>query len=333
MSRVCALVGVALALGCAGGSDEASPRVAEAEGISITLAEVDAEARDRLFDEQTRGDANRIYQLRSEALEAMIGERVVAREAERRGLAPDELIAQESAAVTDAEIAAFFEEHRSRLREGTPLAAVQDSIRTHLEETRRGDAVRALVDAASVEVNLEPPRHAVAADGPALGPGEAPVTIVEFSDFECPYCRQAAPIVKELRKRYPEQIRVVYRHFPLESIHPRSRAAALASACAEDQGRFWEFHDKVFESPHALSDAELRSHAEALALELARYDECIRTNAHRARIDADIAAARGVGISGTPAFLVNGVLLTGAQPIEDFERVIRRELASVAKAP
>jgi protein-disulfide isomerase len=334
MSRFHALPVLALALGCAGGTEgDATPVIAEGEGIRITLAEVDEAARQRLFQDHTRDDANRLYELRSEVLDSLIEERVVAREAGDRGVEPDALIAQQVAAVTDAEIAAFFEENRARLREGTQLAAVQDSIRTHLESRKRDDAVRALVDAAGVAVHLEAPRFEVAADGPSLGPADAPITIVEFSDFECPFCRRAGPVVKELLRRYPEQVRIVYRHLPLESIHARARPAALASACAEDQGRFWEFHDAVFAGSDALADSDLRAHAEAVGLDLARYDACLEQGTHQARIDADIAAAREIGISGTPAFLVNGVLLTGAQPIEAFERAIARELTRVAQAP
>ena len=104
-------------------------------------------------------------------------------------------------------------------------------------------------------LQLEPPRLDVAAVGPSMGPETAPVTIVEFSDFECPFCRRAGPVVEELLRRYPQEIRVVYRHLPLEHIHPRARAAAEASACADGQGRFWGFHDRIFEAPDALEDA------------------------------------------------------------------------------
>jgi predicted DsbA family dithiol-disulfide isomerase len=333
MRRQRALAGLALVLGCTGGMNgDSTGAIAEAEGISITLAEVDAAAKERLFEDHTGGDATRLYELRSEVLDTLIEERVLARAADGLGLEPDALLEQRTTAVTDDEITAFFEEHRARLREGTQLAEVQDSIRSHLQDRKREDAVRALVDEAGVVVHLEAPRFEVAADGPSRGPANAPITIVEFSDFECPFCRRAGPVVTELLQKYPEQVRVVYRHLPLESIHSRARPAALASACAEDQGRFWEFHDAVFASD-ALADADLRAHAEATGLDLARYDTCLAQGTHEARIDADIAAAREVGISGTPAFLVNGVLLTGAQPIEAFERVIDRELARVAMAP
>ena len=333
MSRMRALTVFALALGCAGGTDgDSSPAIAEGDGISITLAEVDEAAKEQLFEERTQGDATRLYGLRSEALDALIEERVLERAASSRGLDPETLIDEEAVEVTDEQIAAFFEENRARLREGTDLAEVQDAIRGHLEERNREDAARALVEAAGVVVHLEPPRLDVAADGPSLGPEDAPITIVEFSDFQCPFCRRAGPTLKELLRRYPQEVRVVHRHLPLESIHPRARPVAAASACAEDQGRFWEFHDKVFASPGALADQDLRGHAEALGLEIARYDACLEQGLHEARIDADIAAARAVGITGTPAFLVNGVLLTGAQPVEAFERLIRRELDTIAAA-
>jgi protein-disulfide isomerase len=189
------------------------------------------------------------------------------------------------------------------------------------------------VEQAAVGIQLEPPRFEVAALGPSRGPSEATVTIVEFSDFQCPYCRRAGAILDELLERYPDDVRVVYRHMPLESIHPRARPAAVASLCAEQQGLFWEFHDAVFAGPNPLEDADLLQLATGIGADLEAFDACRASGSHEARVDADVAAARELGITGTPAFLVNGVMLRGAQPVAAFERIIEHELALARGAP
>ncbi|MGH0032229.1 MAG: DsbA family protein [Myxococcota bacterium] len=327
----CALL-CAVALGCAGWPDR-SPVVAEGSGFAITLAELDHETREMLVARRTRGQASRLYELRSEVLDAWIEERVLGDAAQRRGLDVDAMLDADAGPVTPEEVQAFFDAHAERLPPGTELEDVEEQIREHLFLEKRDAAAQAILAAADVRIHLEPPRFDVAAVGPALGPADAPITVIEFSDFQCPFCRRALPTLRELRKRHPQDVRVVYRHLPLETIHPRARAAAEASVCAEQQGRFWEFHDRLFEAQDALSDADLRAHAEALGLDLTAWDACLADPAPAARVDADVEAARAVGLSGTPAFLVNGVLLTGAKPIDDFERLIERERTAGAGAP
>jgi protein-disulfide isomerase len=197
-------------------------------------------------------------------------------------------------------------------------------------QQRVGQAVAAIYGRSQVEILLEPPRVAVAAVGPAKGPADAPVTIIEFSDFQCPYCKRALPTLSQLLEKYPEKIRVVYRHLPLEGIHPRARPAAAASVCAEDQGRFWDYHDLVFENNRALEDADLESYAGRAGLDVESFKQCIADGRHRERIDADIEAATQAGITGTPAFVVNGIVMRGAKPLDDFAVVIDAELARAA---
>ena len=174
---------------------------------------------------------------------------------------------------------------------------------------------------------IEPPRIDVAAEGPSLGPAGAPVTIIEFSDYQCPFCKRAEPTVREIAKRYPEQVRLVFRHFPLDNIHPEARSAAEAATCAEDQGKFWEFHELLFDE---LSEPrEGRSCASSpgqAKLDLAAFDACVAERRHRARVDADVAAGREAGVSGTPAFYVNGIPLSGARSVDEFVKLIEREL-------
>jgi protein-disulfide isomerase len=323
-----------LMFGCASwGGQNASPTIAEGDGLHVTLHELDERVKQSLFDERTRGQANRVYELRAKALDEMLGDLVMEAEAERRGLSRDALIEAEAAAVTDEDVTAFFEGNRQRMPADTAFEDVEAALRKNLEDRSRKKVVTSLVADANVVIHLAPPRIEVAADGPSLGPETAPITIIEFSDFQCPYCRRALPIIKEVMSRHPEDVRVVYRHLPLEAIHPRARPAAEAAACAEDQGHFWEFHDRLFEGKGALSASGLRAHAEAIGLDLDAYDGCVSDRTHRDDVTADLEAARAAGISSTPAFLVNGVLLTGAQPVAAFERLIERELQALAATP
>jgi protein-disulfide isomerase len=307
--------------------------VAEGADLSITLEQLDERVKQDLLEERTGGHEARLYELRSDVLDEWIEEQVLENEAERRGVDVETLLAAETAPITQEEVQAFFDQNAARLPAGTTLADVEEPIRQHLGERKRGEAIAALVNQADVQVHLDPPRIDVAAVGPSLGPDDAPVTIIEFGDFQCPYCRRAAPTMQALRERYPQRVRFVYRHLPLESIHPRARAAAEAAICADAQDRFWAFHDRLFAAPGALGDAELRAHAEAVGVDLDAFDACLSEGSPQARIASDIQAARDAGISGTPAFVINGMLVTGAQPIEVFDELIQRDLAAAERAP
>jgi len=216
---------------------------------------------------------------------------------------------------------------------GAKRDQVADRIRSFLDEARDGEVKAALRKRAKVEVLLQPPRVAMAAEGPSVGPENAPVTIVEFSDFQCPYCARAGAVVKQIHERYPTQVRIVYRHLPLERMHAQARGAAEASACADAQGRFWDYHDKLFANQRKLAAADLQGYAKQLGLDTAAFEQCVKERKFQAQVDRDLAAAaeaaggsgkRGLG---TPAFFVNGILVSGAKPAEDFYKLIDAELA------
>ena len=145
--------------------------------------------------------------------------------------------------------------------------------------------------------------------GPAdhtIGPASASVTVVEYGDFECPNCKQAAPAVKLLINHFAERIRFVYRHFPLEEVHPHALHAAEASECAAGQGQFWAFHDALFELQPHLQSHDLRNCAEQLRLDVARYDGEMSGHMHLPKIRADMQGGRDSGARATPTFFVAG---------------------------
>ncbi len=173
------------------------------------------------------------------------------------------------------------------------------------------------------------PRPAVvklALDGaPSLGPEDAPVVIVEFSDFQCPYCKRANPTVERLLEEYPDQVRRVFKHFPL-SFHRQAMNAHRAALAAGEQGKFWEMHAMIFDSGKGLDPDTMKAHAAALGLDVARFEEDFGSERFGERIEADMAEGRQAGVRGTPAFFINGRLLSGAQPYEVFKRRVEEVL-------
>jgi protein-disulfide isomerase len=320
---------LAAAVGCrtASPGDDASGAVAARIGDDVvTVDELDQFIMEDLFERETRGgNPSRVHDLRSKAVQALVRERALEREAERRGLTTEALLAvvKTEQAVGEEEVASFYEENRAQLR-GATLEQAAPRIRAHLENER---ALKSILDAAGVEVVLERPRVQVSSEGPSIGPADAPVTIVEFSDFQCPYCQRALPALKAVADKYPQQVRIVYRHLPLESIHPQARAGAEAAECAAEDGRFWEYHDLLFEHPRAMSQPDLRRYAEQVGLDAEAFDACLSSRRHAAAIDEDVREANAVGITGTPAFVVNGIVLFGLQSEEALTRVIEEELA------
>ncbi len=332
------------ALACAPGAEspsssaDATP-VARIAGETITADQLDGWIKDQLFRQASRdGDVAKLHELRSRALEDMIRERLLERAAAKRGVERDALLRQEierRSAVTPEEVQEYYEAHQESF-EGVEreeaLARVERSLVGSRQRSAFDAFMQELREEAGVSVALEQPRIQVAAEGPSLGPDDAPVTIVEFSDYECPYCRRAEPIVKQVLERYPEDVRLVYRHFPLTSIHPRAQEAAEAAACAEEQDRFWDYHEKVFENTQALSKEDLLRYGSELGLDTQAFASCVEENRTQARVEKDLEAGRGAGVSGTPMFFVNGIPMSGARPVEDFVRVIEEELGRKTEA-
>jgi protein-disulfide isomerase len=161
---------------------------------------------------------------------------------------------------------------------------------------------------------------------PARGSATAPVTIVEFSDFECPFCGRLFPTLKAVENIYLDRVRIVYRQFPLRRIHPLAQKAAEASLCANEQGRFWEMHDSLFGDQEHLTVDALKARAVALKLDTAAFNACLDSGKAVAAIDKDIADGMKAGVTGTPTMFINGRMMVGAQPYAQIQAVIEDEL-------
>lgn len=311
--------------------------VAQLNGRDISAAELETWMKDDLYNREIEGKpAGEVYEAQAQAIDGMLNDLLVADAAKKAGQTPEAyLTAQEQALgpVSDEEVKAFFEANSGRLPPGATLETLGPRIKQHLE-TQRPEKVRENLRAsAKVEVLLQPPRTKIDATGPSRGPADAPVVIVAFSDYQCPFCKRAEPTIDAVLAKYPTQVRLVFRHLPLDGLHPQARPASIAAVCAEQQGKFWEYHAQLFENQQSLSNEDLDKYATAVGLDMAAFKTCIASPEAAQRVQTDAEAARSAGITGTPAFFINGILISGARPIEDFEKWIDQELAAAPKTP
>ena len=161
---------------------------------------------------------------------------------------------------------------------------------------------------------------------PMRGNPKAPVTLVEFSDFQCPMCGAVQPTIRQLRENFPNELRFVFKHFPLQ-MHPDARLAHSASVCAEEQGKFWEYRDHLFENQRALKKENLIAYAKGLGLDEKAFTQCLDDDRYAGKVEADYQEAVKFGMRGTPAFVINQQVITGAYPYLAFEEVVKEELA------
>lgn len=309
--------------------------VATVGNTPITLEEVDVRALQEPV--SSFGNAKLVqalYMSRRASIEELVANRLLDDEARKRGISRAVLVEQEIAAKapapTEAEVTAWYQANPQRVN-GATLDQVRQPIRNLLIEQRMDAARTTYLDTlkakTTISIKLDPPRFEVSDGGRAAkGPADAPIQLIEFSDFQCPFCQRANPVVDQVLKTYGDKVKFVYRHYPLPN-HPNARPSAEAAACAEAQGKFWEYHDRLFANPAKLADADLKAHAVALGLDAAKFNTCFDNKQLKPGIDKDIADGEAVGVTGTPAFFINGRSIEGAQPFESFKRVIDEELA------
>lgn len=273
------------------------------------------------------------YEAKNKTLESLIRRKVVELEAKKRNVTPDKLMEQEVDSKvldpTDAEVEAYF---LGQNRVGARLEDTKEQFRSALKQVRLTKARQAYADSLrakmDVAVLLRPPSVEVAFDPARVkGDPKAPVTIVEFADFQCPYCKNAESVLTSLLEKYNGSVKLAYMDFPLREIHPHSEPAAEASRCAGEQGKFWEFHDSLFADPAKLDDSDLIARAKTLGLQEELFKTCLSSGKFKSRIDADREVGIKAGVGGTPGFFVNGVFINGVQSRAEFEKVIDTQLS------
>ena len=304
------------------------PRLGAEESGRKVLARVgdetitESEILDKVAGQLLQLDRQR-HQLIAGALDDEIRQRIFALEAAKKGVDTERLLAAEVdgklAAVAQEEVDAFYASRNIR----QPKEAVEYQIRRILA----ADALQQELEKQHpVEILLEPFRVKVEAQGPSKGPDAAPVTIVAFSDFECPYCNKVTPAIEKVHEEYGDRVRIVFRQFPLDR-HPHARQAGEASLCAEDQGYFWQMHDLLFAGQSDLSVDSLKQMASSIdGLDDERFASCLDSKQFADAVERDVMAGTRAGVSSTPAFFVNGRPITGAADYEAFAAIIDDEL-------
>ncbi len=304
--------------------------VAEIDGQRISLQDLKQASGEPLarLEEQT-------YQLKQQKLQQMIEDRLLAREARRRNISLEVLISAEitsnAAEVAPAEIHRVYELNRGQLQK--PESEVEGQLRSLLHDQkvaeRRHEFAKSLEATAKVSVYLEPPspfRAEVGVDGPSRGAADALVTIVEFEDFQCPFCKKALESLQQVLIRYKDKVKLVHRDFPLQPLHPASLKAHEAGRCAEEQGKFWEYRDLLYKNAPAAGPEQLTSYASQLGMNLPDFKKCLDSDNFKAVVQKDEEEGVRLGVQGTPAFFINGRLLSGAQPESEFAHIIDEEL-------
>jgi predicted DsbA family dithiol-disulfide isomerase len=314
-------------------------RLASIDGVPITETQVRMEGAadlDSLELQRLRAKAvfaRNEHQILEQALERLVEDRLLRTEAARRGITKEELLAKElqqkSQEPTSEEIDAFYEANSQRISK--PKEQVAPQIGKYLKQQKESDAKEAFLKRLEkdhqVIRSFEPLRFDVNAAGrPSLGPVSAPVVLVVFSDFQCPYCKSFSVTLKEVLKQYGDKVRLVFRQFPLTSIHSDAQRAANASLCAAAQNRFWEMHDLLFQSQNNLKEQDLRSGAEKLGLDTAAFNACLASTSYGALIREDLRAGAAAGADGTPTLFINGRYLNGVHPYEELAAIIDEEL-------
>ena len=322
------------------GTNAAIPEVLATIGNEqITLKDVRERAGDQLDQLESQ-----YLQARSQTVEKtlqdILRERVIVAEANRTGKSVEDLVLAEAGGTydpTDVEIEAWYKENQARLGTRT-LDDVRSQIADLLRKKHQDEAAERLQNRLNeqrkVSIKFQPFRFEFTnGHSPTLGKEGAPVTVVEFSDFQCPFCKQFAPNIHQIEKNFGDKVHIVYRQYPIPSLHPFAFKAAEASLCANEQGKFWALHDMMFGEQDRLTVMDLKQKASRLGMDRKQFDSCLDTGKYTEQVQKDMAEGTRVGITGTPAIFVNGIPVPGgAVPYPTVAAAIEREL-SRATAP
>lgn len=318
------------------GAKDGKPLAAKVGGETITLEELEQAAGPELAQlEQQR------HNLLEGRLDRLIGDRLLDQQAKKRGVTVEQLLKTEVYTkvpdVTDAEVTAFMTQNRARLPRGEESELrlkVWDFMRAQRVAQERAAYIGRLRQQGDVTVYLKEPTPVRLNVDPNVGftrgPRDAPVTIVEFSDFQCPFCKTVVATLKQLAEKYPTQVKWTFRDFPIPSLHPAAPLAHEAARCAGAQGKFWDYHDVLFDRSPRASAQDLKQYANELKLDEAAFNQCLDSGKYRTEVNADMQEGSRLGVTGTPTFFINGRLLVGNQPIGEFQKLIDRELSRSA---
>jgi len=272
-----------------------------------------------------------------QAARELAAKKIVEKAAQAKGQTMDQFLAAEVdnkvQEPSEDELRGFYLAKQSDFT-GLSFESAREQVRQNYRNLKLQQLRQALgqqlFQNADIRIVMAPPRNEIDfGTGPRRGAAKAPVTIIEFSDFQCPYCKGALPVLKQVTEKYGDRVQFMFKDFPLSEIHPQAQAAAEAGHCAEEQGKFWEYHDALF----GISPSFDAAHFLALAAGVGVKDPeafraCIESRKYKARVEQDAALGQTLGVDGTPMFFINGIALSGAAPMGDFEKIIDGELQS-----
>jgi protein-disulfide isomerase len=319
-----------LMLGLASVTNAVEDVAATVGTTAITRAELEKHVKPKLIEID-----NERFEALKEGLDELVAQELLKQEAAAQKITPEQLeqkeVAAKSGEPSDAEIQQVYDANKAQLQ-GQTLDAVKPRIVEFLKEQKGGARKAQYIDELKAKyktvVNLKAPVVEVGTGGrPEKGPKDAPITLIVFSDYECPFCRRAEPTVEQVLKTYEGKIRYVFRDYPLP-FHSKARPAAVAANCAIPQGKYWEFNQKLFNAD--ISPEGIKKIAGEVGVDQKKFDECVAKNDQKS-IDKDVEDGSAVGVNGTPAFFINGRMLSGAQPFEAFKDIIDQELAQAGK--
>jgi protein-disulfide isomerase len=344
VTTLVASIASGIVVSCSNNSSTAKPNliVKDAPKAGI-LAKINGK---EITEEMLIGDAKmdffeikkREYDLRKERLNKLMQEELIGAEAKKANLSTDEFIEKSvvkgDIKIGDSDYEKFVKERNVPKDQITPQ--IKERIMTFMKTQKRQDLVDAYVAKLTkdnpVEVYFAKPRVDVKVeigDSPAFGNKDAKVTVVEYSDFQCPFCAKGANVVTEIKKKYGSKVRVAFKHFPLP-MHPEARPASEASMCINEQSpdKFWKFHDLLFKEQKKMSADDLKAHAKAVGADMKKFEECVGAKKFAKFVQDDMDAGEKIGVRSTPTFFVNGQMVAGALPFAQFQEMIDDELES-----
>lgn len=311
---------------------EGDPVVGVYDDKEIKMSELDAKVMPFIVKAMMDID-----QARNRTLEQMIMEDIIEQEATAAGMEQEEYIKSQIESritpVTDEEAREFFDANPPRGGKAD-FETYKPRVVSRLE---RQKAQMAFIDEIKtihgVDIKLDPLRMDVSVDDdPAKGPDDAAVTIVEFADYLCGYCAQSRATTDQILEAYPTQVKFVFRDYPIPN-HPRAARMSEAANCAKEQGKFWEYHNQLFDNMQATADTDLKKHAVELELDADSFNTCLDEGRYTEEVQKDFEDGQAVGVAGTPAFFINGRLVAGALPFDAFSKIIDEELERAGIEP
>jgi len=306
---------------------------AKAGEIEVTNAELMDGIESEVFEHESKA-----FEVKFNKLRSILLQKLVEKDPRKKGLTNDEFLSKYIAKdvnISDKEIDAFIKDQSIPAEHINPQ--VREKIKNYLEIERKKEAVDAwLADQTKkspVEVYIPKPRRptfpAEVGNAPFAGGKDAKVAIIEFSDFQCPFCAKGADLLKKIKQKYGNKVKVSFKQFPLP-FHNHAEQAAVASLCANEQSSelFWKMHDEMFANQETALDPEgLKKTAKKIGAKTDVFEKCLSENKYLAQVKADMEEGKKIGVKSTPTFFVNGQLVSGAQPVEIFAEIIDEELA------